>query len=63
MIPNWSGEIKSIMHVHHITNGELAQRLGVTKNYVSMVLNGRRKPLNAEEKFTNAVKEIAKERT
>ena len=62
MIPTWSGEIKSLMHIHRITNVRLANRLGVTKNYVSMVLNGRRRPLNAQEKFTKAVNEIIKQR-
>ena len=62
LIPTWSGELKALMHIHKITNVQLANQLGVTKNYVSMVLNGRRRPLNAQQKFANAVNEIIKEK-
>ena len=41
----------------------LASRLGVTKGYVSMVLNGARKPANAEERFTAALDELIAEKS
>ena len=43
------------MHLKGITKKELAQRLGVTPEYVSMVLNGHRNPEGAEQRFRAAV--------
>lgn len=36
----WTGLLVGKMHNKKITYGMLASRLGVTKGYVSMVLNG-----------------------
>lgn len=54
----WTGLLVGKMHNKKITYGMLASRLGVTKGYVSMVLNGARKPANAEERFTAALDEL-----
>ena len=43
------------MHLSHITKRELADCLGVTPEYVSMVLHGHRKPSNAESRFRAAL--------
>lgn len=47
-----------LMHDNRITKSQLADELGVTREYVSMVLNGHKTPTNAEERFTAAVKRI-----
>lgn len=39
----------------------LAEELGVTPEYVSMVLNGHREPAGAEKKFSKAVEELIAE--
>ena len=49
-----------MMHDYKITGGQLADELGVSREYVSMVLNGRRAPDGAEERFTAALKSIIK---
>lgn len=49
-----------MMHDHKITGGQLADELGVSREYVSMVLNGHRSPGGAEERFTEALKSIIK---
>lgn len=51
----WTGELIGKMHNHKVSLQELADELGMTKGYVSMILNCQRKPPNAEERLTSAV--------
>ena len=46
------------MHNNRIGFAQLAEELGVTNRYVSMVLNGLRDPPGAEERFNAAVRRI-----
>lgn len=48
------------MHNHKISIQMLADELGVTNRYVSMVLNGHRDPAGAQDRFAAAVKSIIK---
>nr|DAO23220.1 MAG TPA: CUT1-like DNA-binding domain protein [Caudoviricetes sp.] len=50
------------MHCHRITGLQLAEKLGATNRYVSMILNGHRDPPEAESRFRKAVAEIIRER-
>ena len=58
MPKKWTGNLVGLMHDHRITNKALAQELGVTDRYVSMVLTGHREPEGAEQKFRSAVFKI-----
>ena len=59
MLPkNWTGNLVGLMHVHKISKKQLADHIGVTREYVSLVLNGHREPKGAEEQFKTAVNEI-----
>ena len=60
MPAQWTGDLFGKMHCHCISNKRLAQELGCTQEYVSMVLNGHREPPGAEERFNKAVREIIK---
>ena len=40
----WTGNLIGKMHNKNITYDELADEMGVTKSYISMILNGKRKP-------------------
>lgn len=62
MIPKWTGHLVGKMHNNKVTNIDLANKLGYTNDYVSMVLNGKRTPKGARERFEAAVDEIIKER-
>lgn len=62
MPPKWTGDIVGNMHVNRITYEAMAKQLGVTKSYVSMVLNGVRNPTNAKERFEKALNEVITER-
>lgn len=63
MPEKWTGDLVGKMHVNRVSYEELAKKLGFTKPYISMVLNGSRKPPNAKEKFNAALDEILEERT
>lgn len=48
MPEKWTGRLIGKMHNERITYAELAEEMGVNKSYISMLLNGRRKPPNIE---------------
>lgn len=62
MLAQWICTFVGQKHNHKVKNRELAKELGVTEEYVSMVLNGHRDPSGAEEKFTAALNRIIQRR-
>lgn len=58
MPKDWTGDLVGLMHNKKISSTQLANQLGVTLQYVSMVLNGKREPSGAEEKFRAALEEL-----
>ena len=62
MPEKWTGDIVALLHLNKITKSELAAKLDCTPEWVSMILNGKRSPEGAEEKFRTAVKELVKEK-
>ena len=58
MLAQWIGELVGQMHNNKISKSQLAEHMGVSREYVSMILNGHRDPAGAESKFRNAVSEI-----
>lgn len=38
----WIGDVVGLMHLHKITQKDLASYLGVTNEYISMILNGKK---------------------
>ena len=58
MPAQWTGDLVGQMHKHKITKGQLAEKMGLSREYVSMVLNGHRDPAGAEEKFRTALAEL-----
>ncbi|MDD3429310.1 MAG: helix-turn-helix transcriptional regulator [Oscillospiraceae bacterium] len=63
MNDKWTGNLIGKMHNHKISYDDLAKKLNITKSYISMVLNGARKPPNARQRFEAAVAEIIEERS
>ena len=59
---NWIAEAVGKMHVNKITQKELAKKMSVTNDYVSMILLEKKKPKNAEERILKAIDEIIEER-
>lgn len=62
MLAQWIADLVGQMHKFKISNKQLAERLSITPEYVSMVLNGHREPAGAKEKFEAAVERIIAER-
>lgn len=58
----WTGRLIGKMHNNKITMEQLANHLGWTKGYCSLILNGRRKPDGIRTKMEAAVNEIIKEK-
>ena len=51
---NWTGDLIGRMHNQRITISDLAAELGVTKAYISMILNGYRRPKDAQQRLESA---------
>lgn len=62
LIAQWTGRIIGKMHIHQVSQMELAEQLGMTPEYVGKVLNGKRESPNAKERFNAALDEIIKNR-
>ena len=61
MLAQWICDLVGQMHKWKISKKELAEELGVTPEYVSMILNGHREPAGAEVKFRAAVDALVAE--
>ena len=61
-IPKWTGILIGKMHNNSISKKDLADKLNFSQEYISMVLNGKKTPKGARERFEKAVDEIIKER-
>lgn len=59
---DWTGRLVGEMHTHKVTNKMLAECMGVTDRYVSMVLHGHRSPADAEHRFRAAFEKLLQER-
>lgn len=55
MPEKWTGRLVGKMHNERITYDELAAELGVTKPYISMILNGKRNPDGIRARMEGAV--------
>lgn len=58
MPAQWTADLIGEMHLAHVSKKQLAERLGVTPEYVSMVLNGHREPDGAAGRFKEALTRI-----
>lgn len=58
MPEKWTGRLIGKMHNERVTYEALGAEMGVTKAYVSMVLNGARNPQKARERFEAAFERI-----
>lgn len=58
MPEKWTGRLIGNMHNSNITYDDLAAELGVTKSYVSMILNGTRKPVGIRQRMEAAYQSI-----
>ena len=62
MPEKWTGRLIGEMHNHNVTYEELAAEPGVTKPYISMILNGARKPAGIRKRMEDAFKEVVRKK-
>lgn len=59
---SWQGKLLGQMHDCRVTRTDLAREMGVTKAYVTMVLNGTRNPADAEARLNRAFASVLERR-
>ena len=62
MPDTWTGNLIGKMHNKDVTYDELAEEMGVTKSYVSMILNGHRRPPDIRNRMEVAFNSIIQRR-
>ena len=62
MPEKWTGRLVGRLHNEQITYEELANEMGCTKAYISMILNGARKPDGIQKRMEDAVSSIISKR-
>lgn len=58
MLAQWIGEFVGRMHLHRVTITQIAREMGVTREYLSMILNGHREPQGIGERMNNALDSV-----
>ena len=58
MLAQWTCDFVGRMHQHRITKTQLAQEMGVTREYLSMILNGHREPNGIEQRLNDALDDL-----
>ncbi len=58
----WIAQAVGLMHVTKISNMELAKHMGVSHQYISEILNGKKTPKDAESRIMTAINDIISER-
>lgn len=59
---NWTAHAVGLMHLNKITQIDLANHMGVTNDYISMILNCKKEPKDAESRIMAAINAIMEER-
>ena len=62
MSEKWTGALIGKMHNERITYQDLAKEMSVTKSYISMILNGSRKPKGIEKRMRDAFESVIEKR-
>jgi predicted transcriptional regulator len=62
MPEKWTGRLVGRMHNEMVSQDDMAEELGVTKAYVSMILHGRRKPDGIRERMETAFESVISKR-
>ena len=62
MPEKWTGRLIGKMHNDRVTYDEVAAELGVTRAYVSMILNGHRRPDGIQRRMEDAFESVISKR-
>lgn len=58
----WIAEAVGKMHVNKIKQDEVADRLGIRRDYFNKIINGKESPKGAEKRIMVAIDSIISER-
>ena len=58
MLAQWIGDFVGRMHLHRVTITQIAQEMGVTREYLSMILNGHREPQGIDKRMNDALDRV-----
>lgn len=58
MIAQWVCDFVGRLHQHRVTITRLSEEMGVTREYLSMILNGHREPDGIEKRMNDALDNI-----
>lgn len=58
MSAQWTAEIIGKLHLYNITRKQLADYMKLHPKYVISILNGKRTPAGAQERFEKALDEL-----
>ncbi len=58
MLAQWIGDFVGRMHRHRITITQMSQEMDVTREYLSMILNGHREPAGISDRMNAALDRI-----
>ena len=59
---NWIAICIGKMHINKITQEVLADKLGIRRDYLNKILNGKEHPKGAKKRITTALDELIKEK-
>ena len=62
LLETWTDRAVGKMNTNRISFEEVAAEMGVTRAYISMILNGKRKPPDARKRVKNAINAIIERR-
>lgn len=58
MLAQWIGDFVGKMHRHRVTITQISREMGVTREYLSMILNGHREPSGIENRMNDALNSV-----
>lgn len=60
--PVWAAQIQAKLKLHNISQNEFAEEIGKSYQWVSSVLNGKRKAKGSKAQFTEALNRLIEKR-
>jgi DNA transposition AAA+ family ATPase len=63
MLAQWIGDFVGRMHLNRVTITQISKEMGVSREYLSMVLNGHREPKGIEKRMSDALDSIIEKQT
>ena len=62
MLAQWIGDFVGKMHCHKVSITQIAQEMGVTREYLSAILNGHKNTAGMEVRLYAALDSVVKKR-